>query len=190
MSKEPGAHDIRCHFGEAASSLLLQNPNRMLTVVLVVVIVLIVVHDSIVHLFHIFRSDAYLRTFPCASQLTYKKRKAVRIRAVRDVIVSAGRGAGPKKSAAATKKMFFQRLAIENCNKISTQQQWHRRRADKLSAAGTALVRIHGSWMYGQTGWCVVVIANSKFLQNRQKVEENVGRKLNFKGIRWGMNKD
>src|SRR6218665_270304 len=26
-------------------------------------------------------------------------------------------------------------FVIENCNKISTQQQWHRRRADKLSAA-------------------------------------------------------
>ena len=25
-------------------------------------------------------------------------------------------------------------LVIENCNKVSTQQQWHRRRADKLSA--------------------------------------------------------
>jgi len=26
-------------------------------------------------------------------------------------------------------------LVIENCNKITTQQQWHRRRADILSAA-------------------------------------------------------
>src|SRR6218665_1507530 len=29
-------------------------------------------------------------------------------------------------------------LVTENCNKITTQQQWHRRRADKLSAAAPA----------------------------------------------------
>src|SRR6218665_3436355 len=29
-------------------------------------------------------------------------------------------------------------LVIENCNKISTQQQWHRRRADKLAVARRA----------------------------------------------------
>src|SRR6218665_1269063 len=77
-----------------------------------------------------------------------------------DVIVSAGTrrsilvgggAAGPKKLAAAAKKCFFSKipekisiypqnflmtfLIIENCNKISTQQQWHRRRADKLTAA-------------------------------------------------------
>jgi len=50
---------------------------------------------------------------------------------------------GPKKSAAWRwrQKNVFQKISfdlfllIENCNKISTQQQWHRRRADKLSAA-------------------------------------------------------
>src|SRR6218665_4199786 len=35
----------------------------------------------------------------------------------------------------------FEILVIENCNKITTQQQWHRRRADKLSDGGTAATK-------------------------------------------------
>jgi len=33
--------------------------------------------------------------------------------------------------------MTFSFLVIENCNKINEQQQWHRQRADKLSAHGS-----------------------------------------------------
>ena len=35
-------------------------------------------------------------------------------------------------------------LVIENCNKISTQQQLHRRRADKLSAAARRSTKVGG----------------------------------------------
>ena len=37
---------------------------------------------------------------------------------------------------------FF--LVIENCNEISTQQQWHRRRVEKLSAAARHLIKVGG----------------------------------------------
>src|SRR6218665_208294 len=36
-------------------------------------------------------------------------------------------------------------LGIENCDKITTQQQWHRRRVDKLSAAALRSTKIGGS---------------------------------------------
>jgi len=51
--------------------------------------------------------------------------------------VTFGRGV-PKKSAATVLSSNFSNdhcLVIENCEKISAQQQWHWRRADKLSAA-------------------------------------------------------
>src|SRR6218665_3775703 len=38
----------------------------------------------------------------------------------------------------------FEILVIENCNKITTQQQWHRRRADKLSAAARRSTKVGG----------------------------------------------
>src|SRR6218665_4049572 len=36
-------------------------------------------------------------------------------------------------------------LVTENCNKITTQQQWHRRRADKLSAAARRTKKRRGT---------------------------------------------
>jgi len=49
----------------------------------------------------------------------------------------------PEKFRSILKIFGWRFLVIVNCNKISTQQQWHRQRADKLSAAaGQALIRI------------------------------------------------
>jgi len=63
------------------------------------------------------------------------------------------RAAGPRKiggTARRRTKMFFKRfpkrnfLVIENCNKISTQQQRNRRRADKLSTAARQSTKVGG----------------------------------------------
>src|SRR6218665_335829 len=60
------------------------------------------------------------------------------------------------RRSAGGQKMFFKDsrknsfypqnfLVIENCNKISPQQQWHRRRADKLSAAARRSTEVGGA---------------------------------------------
>ena len=90
---------------------------------------------------------------PCADVI-------VSAAASQSILVGGGCAPGPKKSALAAKKCFFKDsqkmsfypqnflitsfLIIENCNKISTQQKWHRRRADKLSAAARRSIKVHG----------------------------------------------
>ena len=81
-----------------------------------------------------------VRLEPCADEI-------VSAAARRSILVGGGAPPVLKNWRRRPKNAFFKNfvlsskfsedlfLVIENCNKINTQQKWHRRRADRLSAA-------------------------------------------------------